>query len=103
MDDAGLVGRARQGAAEAFTLLVERYRDAIYGLDFRELHDFEDARDVAQAGEPRFGADLTERTLSLTLLDPLPARSMVGFSFVHQLETCAGRSRNRVTHFTAAK
>src|SRR3954452_19483397 len=48
MNDADLVRRARQGDTEAFTLLVERYRDAIYGLAFHELHDFEDARDVAQ-------------------------------------------------------
>src|SRR3954447_601829 len=48
MTDADLVRRARQRDAEAFTLLVERYRDAIYGLAFHELHDFEDARDVAQ-------------------------------------------------------
>src|SRR5207248_8031312 len=48
MDDADLVGRARQGDAAAFTALVDRYREAIYGLAFHELHDFEDARDVAQ-------------------------------------------------------
>jgi RNA polymerase sigma factor (sigma-70 family) len=46
--DADLVCRARQGDPEAFTELVERYRDAIYGLAFHYLHDFEDARDVAQ-------------------------------------------------------
>jgi RNA polymerase sigma factor (sigma-70 family) len=48
MNDADLVARVRQGDADAFTSLVERYRDAIYGLAFHELHDFEDARDVAQ-------------------------------------------------------
>jgi RNA polymerase sigma factor (sigma-70 family) len=48
MDDADLVSRARQGDRDAYTQLVERYRDAIYGLAFHELHDFEDARDVAQ-------------------------------------------------------
>src|SRR5438552_10896356 len=48
MNDADLVGRVRQGDADAYSVLVERYRDAIYGLAFHELHDFEDARDVAQ-------------------------------------------------------
>src|SRR5438445_13044904 len=48
MNDADLVHRVRQGDADAYTVLVEQYRDAIYGLAFHYLHDFEDARDVAQ-------------------------------------------------------
>jgi RNA polymerase sigma-70 factor (ECF subfamily) len=43
-----LVQRTRRGDREAFGQLVERYRDAIYGLAYHHVQNFEDARDIAQ-------------------------------------------------------
>lgn len=46
--DADIVQRVRSGDSEAYSLLVERYQNAICGLAYSQLGDFEDARDVAQ-------------------------------------------------------
>jgi len=46
--DAELVGEALRGRGEAFGELVTRYRDAVFGVAFHRLGDFEEARDVAQ-------------------------------------------------------
>jgi RNA polymerase sigma-70 factor (ECF subfamily) len=47
-NDAELVLRAREGDQEAFALLVDRYRDMVYGLGYHLTGDFEAARDLAQ-------------------------------------------------------
>ncbi len=46
--DAHLVGAALAGDAGAFEELARRYRDAVFGIAFHRLGDFEAARDVAQ-------------------------------------------------------
>src|SRR4029079_3312293 len=46
--DSQLVLRARGGDRSAFATLVERYRNAVYGLAFHFVGDFETARDIAQ-------------------------------------------------------
>jgi len=46
--DEEYVGRARAGDAEAFRVLVERYRDRVYGLALRIVRSAPDAEDVAQ-------------------------------------------------------
>jgi RNA polymerase sigma-70 factor (ECF subfamily) len=46
--DAELVEAARQGSEEAFGELLARYRDAVFGVAFHRLGDFEEARDVVQ-------------------------------------------------------
>jgi RNA polymerase sigma factor (sigma-70 family) len=48
LTDAELVDRARHGDSDAYTCLIERYREAICALAFHCLHDVEDARDAAQ-------------------------------------------------------
>ncbi len=48
LDVAELVRRAQQGEAEAFGGLVERFRDAVYGLCYHRCGDFDLARDLAQ-------------------------------------------------------
>src|ERR1051326_1696545 len=47
-DDGGLVVSARGGDRHAFATLVERYRNAVYGLAYHFVGDFEAARDIAQ-------------------------------------------------------
>lgn len=46
--DRELVEAAREGSEEAFGLLLGRYRDAVFGVAFHRLGDFEEARDVVQ-------------------------------------------------------
>lgn len=46
--DANLVRACLGGEVEAFGELVERYRDAVYGLCYARVGDFELARDLAQ-------------------------------------------------------
>ncbi len=46
--DASLIRACLAGAIEAFGELVERYRDAVYGLCYARVGDFERARDLAQ-------------------------------------------------------
>ena len=46
--DAELVQQVLAGRDEAFGELVARYRDAVFGVAFHRLGDFEEARDVAQ-------------------------------------------------------
>lgn len=48
MTDETIIGRVRAGDSEAFAFLVDRYRNAVYGLAFHHLGNAEDARDVAQ-------------------------------------------------------
>jgi RNA polymerase sigma-70 factor (ECF subfamily) len=48
LNDAELIRRIHQGEAEAYTPLVERYRNLVYGLAYHQLQNFEDARDVTQ-------------------------------------------------------
>lgn len=47
-DDGELVRRARGGDRDAFTALVERYRDMVYAAAFCYLGNAEDAQDAAQ-------------------------------------------------------
>jgi len=46
--DAELVEAAREGREEAFGELMGRYRDAVFGVAFHRLGNFEEARDVVQ-------------------------------------------------------
>jgi len=46
--DEEVVARARAGDAEAFRVLVERYRDRVYGLALRIVRSAPDAEEVAQ-------------------------------------------------------
>ena len=46
--DGELVRAARAGSQEAFGELVARYKDALFGIAFHRLGDFEEARDAAQ-------------------------------------------------------
>ncbi|MEW6753057.1 MAG: bifunctional nuclease domain-containing protein [Candidatus Latescibacterota bacterium] len=46
--DADLVGRAQTGDAEAFGLLVDRYKNAVYGAAHARLGHSQDAQDMAQ-------------------------------------------------------
>jgi len=46
--DGELVAAARAGSQEAFGELMARYKDAVFGLAFHRLGDFEEARDATQ-------------------------------------------------------
>ncbi len=46
--DSQLIQRAANGDADAFTELVRRYRDMVYGYCYHRTGSFEDARDLAQ-------------------------------------------------------
>lgn len=46
--DAELVSAGLEGSQEAFGALVARYKDAVFGVAYHRLGDFEDARDAAQ-------------------------------------------------------
>jgi RNA polymerase sigma-70 factor (ECF subfamily) len=46
--DAEVVREVLAGSQEAFGELVARYKDAVFGVAFHRLGDFEEARDVAQ-------------------------------------------------------
>ncbi|HDH99684.1 MAG TPA: sigma-70 family RNA polymerase sigma factor, partial [Firmicutes bacterium] len=62
MEDRELVGACLRGDTEAFSRLVERYKDAVYGLALSYTNDFDAARDIAQ--ESFIKAFLALRTLS---------------------------------------
>lgn len=47
-EDARLVKSCRQGDTEAFSRLVEKYQDPIYGIAYRMVGNREEARDIAQ-------------------------------------------------------
>lgn len=47
-DDAALVATALAGGPEAFSPIVERYRDAVFGVALARLRNFHDAEDVTQ-------------------------------------------------------
>ena len=47
-DDGELVRRTLEGDWEAFSALVDRYRDAVCGVAYHHLGDFEEAQDAAQ-------------------------------------------------------
>ena len=47
-DDLGLVRRCRDGDESAFTEIVERYRDLVYGLAYKMTRAGEEAEDLAQ-------------------------------------------------------
>ena len=47
-DDAALVVAARTGGPEAFAPIVERYKDAVFGMAFARLRRFHEAEDAAQ-------------------------------------------------------
>ncbi len=46
--DSELVSAARGGSGESFGELVARYKDAVFGVAFHRLGNFEEARDAAQ-------------------------------------------------------
>ena len=48
VDDRGLVEAFRAGRHDAFDVIVERHRRAVYQLCFRFVHNHEDAADLAQ-------------------------------------------------------
>ena len=47
-DDIALVREALQNSPEQFGPIVERYRDAVFGVAFARLGNFHDAEDIAQ-------------------------------------------------------
>lgn len=47
-DDSELVRRAQDGDREAFTELIERYREKVYSICYGKLNDEQDSRDVSQ-------------------------------------------------------
>ena len=47
-DDAALVAAALAGGPEAFGPIVERYKDAVFGVALARLRNFHDAEDVCQ-------------------------------------------------------
>lgn len=48
MDDAEIVQQVRSGEREVYSQLVNRYQNAVYGVAYHYLRDFDDARDAAQ-------------------------------------------------------
>lgn len=48
LDDAGLVAEAATGNREAFDIIVERHRRAVYQVCYRFMNNHEDANDLAQ-------------------------------------------------------
>jgi RNA polymerase sigma-70 factor (ECF subfamily) len=48
LDDAGLVAQAANGNREAFDVIVERHRRAVYQVCYRFMNNHEDANDLAQ-------------------------------------------------------
>jgi RNA polymerase sigma-70 factor (ECF subfamily) len=48
LDDAALVSAAASGDREAFDVIVERHRRAVYQVCYRFVHNHEDASDLAQ-------------------------------------------------------
>jgi RNA polymerase sigma-70 factor (ECF subfamily) len=48
LDDAALVSAAAAGDREAFDVIVERHRRAVYQVCYRFVHNHEDASDLAQ-------------------------------------------------------
>ena len=47
-EDGRLVQRCLDGEKEAFGVLVDRYKHAVYGLAYRMTHNFHDAQDIGQ-------------------------------------------------------
>ncbi|MBI1929839.1 sigma-70 family RNA polymerase sigma factor [Candidatus Poribacteria bacterium] len=47
-DDERLVQRCLNGEKEAFGALVDKYKNAVYGLAYRMVHKFHDAQDIGQ-------------------------------------------------------
>lgn len=47
-NDSELVKKALNGESDAFESLVKKYQDAVYGLAFHLVGDFDDAQDIAQ-------------------------------------------------------
>lgn len=48
MDDSYYIERVLAGETPAFSYLVERYQDMVYGLAYKMLHNAEDAEELAQ-------------------------------------------------------
>ena len=121
MNDADLVRRVQDGDGEAYSQLLQRYGNVVYALAYSHLHNFEDARDVAQEAfvaayvrlgqlrEPaRFGAWLRQITvnqchmwqrqkrdhqpLDVTLCKPHEAEQVETRVLVHQALACLSAS-----------
>ncbi len=48
MTDAEIIRQVRAGETEAYSQLVRRYQNIVYGLAYHHVRAFEDARDIAQ-------------------------------------------------------
>lgn len=48
MDENSIIKRAQNGDTESFALLVEKYKDIIFGVCFSLLKNYHDANDAAQ-------------------------------------------------------
>lgn len=121
MNDAEIVRRVHEGDSEAYSQLLQRYGNAVYALAYSHLHNFEDARDVAQEAfvaaylrlgqlrEPaKFGAWLRQITvnqchmwqrqkrdhepLDVTLGKPHEAEQVETRVLVHQALACLSAS-----------
>ena len=47
-EDSALVGAAKDGSADAYNVIVQRYERSVYGLAYRMMGNAADAEDVAQ-------------------------------------------------------
>jgi RNA polymerase sigma-70 factor (ECF subfamily) len=47
-DDTALVAEALSGGPEAFTPIIDRYKDAVFGIALAKVRNFHDAEDIAQ-------------------------------------------------------
>jgi RNA polymerase sigma-70 factor (ECF subfamily) len=121
LNDADIVRRVHEGDSDAYSQLLQRYGNAVYALAYSHLHNFEDARDVAQEAfvaaylrlgqlrEPaKFGAWLRQITvnqchmsqrqkrdcepLDATMCNPHEAEQVETRVLVHQSLACLSTS-----------
>ncbi|UKI36212.1 MAG: hypothetical protein L6V93_20055 [Clostridiales bacterium] len=48
MDEKSIILRAQDGDSESFSLLIEKYKDAVFTVCFAILKDYHNANDAAQ-------------------------------------------------------
>ena len=60
LSDEAAVGRCLEGDRNAFSLLVEKYQNAVYGLCYHMVGNFADAQDLTQEAFVRAYVDLAK-------------------------------------------
>ena len=53
-DDTALVKRAKSGDGKAYDDLIVLYKDAVFSIIYRMVHNKQEAEDLAQLGFPPF-------------------------------------------------